>query len=199
MNRLLKLILPISLLFALFNNAKAQQVTKKDYYEFYNSIISIDSSGKDILIKEADYYNLKRLLSTDSTNIEAVLDRRIWNIHTDPIFSKEDIETMKKQLLRDSNFKWSERKLKKKVRVLDAVVLVNDININSDSGWSSFRRKYGIGFSTFSIPLFSKYKSICVIYQSERCGSACGSGGFSIYKKQKGKWVFYRYYEMWIS
>jgi len=198
MNHLFKSILFISVLLTLFNNVSAQKVTEQDYYEFYNSILTSDSSGKILLIKQPGFYNLKSLFNQDTTNLEGFLNHKFWKNNIDTIFKQEDIKSMEKQILRDTNFRWSEKKLKKKVRVIDANVLVNKYKINTDSGWSSFSKKYG-GFSTFSIPLFSIDKSICIIYQSEICGRACGSGYLFVYVRRKGKWVLYRSYNMWIS
>lgn len=69
-----------------------------------------------------------------------------------------------------------------------------------DKGWVKFNKRYKDGFATFSVPLFSLDKNTCIVYKAGRCGSLCGHGGTSLYKKIKGKWTFVKVVGMiWIS
>src|SRR5450755_129659 len=63
-----------------------------------------------------------------------------------------------------------------------------------------YNKEYKNGFATFSVPLFSLDRKICVVYKAGHCGGLCGHGGKSVCKKVNGKWTFLKSIGViWIS
>jgi hypothetical protein len=76
---------------------------------------------------------------------------------------------------------------------------INKIFQDKSKGWKYFNKKIGSGFYSFSKPIFLRENSICFSYSSFGSGSLSGSGGFSVFVKENGKWELFDVISLWIS
>jgi hypothetical protein len=162
-----------------------QNISSKDYYNFFNSLVARDSVMHFNLESKPDFsYILKdtTLFFIDST-----------------LFSPADIEFIKYQIQAAQHFKWKSNKIFGS-KVISSKKIKRIFKNGVDEGWAKFNRRYKKGFATFSVPLFTLDRNTCIVYRAGHCGSLCGHGGTSVYKKINGKWTFVQSIGMiWIS
>jgi hypothetical protein len=115
------------------------------------------------------------------------------------IFSKDDIAFLITQINQTQNAIWDSSYIDStyflQTNEIDSIFK----NLKVDSGWKIIRKKYGGYYYTMSFPYFSVDRQTCIIYVSHHCGVACGEGGYRIFRKQKGKWVYYKSFAGWMS
>jgi hypothetical protein len=115
------------------------------------------------------------------------------------LFSSADIEFIKLQITAGMHFKWTANNILGS-NVISSKEISRYFKKGVDSGWAKFNSKYKNGFTSYSIPLFSLDKKTCIVYMARHCGSLCGHGALSVYKKVNGKWIWLRGIGMvWVS
>lgn len=77
----------------------------------------------------------------------------------------------------------------------------NELNqiFNKNGGWSEFYQKYGKGYLTMTIPIFTEDSEYAYFEWSYHCGRLCGYGYTGLYKKQNGKWIPLKVHMSWMS
>jgi hypothetical protein len=64
-------------------------------------------------------------------------------------------------------------------------------------------KEKSISWHNFSNPIFLRGDTYCLFYKSEHYSSnrasGEGSGGFSVYKKEKGKWLYWCSISYWMT
>jgi hypothetical protein len=113
-------------------------------------------------------------------------------------FSVEDTAFMRDQIDSRFNFKWDSLKMKDHFRVVDDRAIDKCFAQRTD-GWDLFKKKFGNGYSDYSIPLFSKDMKRVFIYKGYHCGWLCGDGYIYIFEKQAGAWKMIYLRMIWIS
>jgi len=64
-------------------------------------------------------------------------------------------------------------------------------------GSATIRPRYG--FYSLSVPLFFRDFTLCVFANGYYCGSLCGRGHMSVYKKVNGQWEKLKVINEWVS
>lgn len=172
-------LLVVLLLFLFEQKSYAQQtennISSKDYYNFFNSLVNPDSIHHFNLESKPDFSYILRdtaIFFTDTT-----------------LFTPADIQFIKSQMTVAQDFRWESNKILG-ARVISSKKIEKIFKKDTGDGWTEFKKKYKNGFATFSIPLFTVDKNTCIIYRAEHCGGLCGHGSTSVYKKINGKWIF---------
>ena len=65
--------------------------------------------------------------------------------------------------------------------------------------WQVFYHRYGGGYTGLSAPIFLRDYTYCLFYSANSCGWLCGSGNWSLYRKENGRWKWVRSWCQWIS
>lgn len=174
-----------------YGQPNCSPINEDDYYSFYNNQINSDS------IK---IYILSNKPITDNILKDTV------KIFADSMFTKNDIAFMRFQIENSKMFNWTNGKITGATVVqenrLRKIFNYNNYKHRSITynGWKKFRRKYGNkGIARYSIPIFSCDKKYCIINKSWSCGSLCGEGGTDLYQKIDGRWVWLKWYSLYIS
>ncbi len=159
-------------------------ISPKDYYDFYNSLINSDSVNE---------FNL-----SSKPSLKPIIDDSVLIFRDSSLFSRNDIQFIKQQIDEGVNFTWQDKILG--AHIIKDTKIKEIFRKGTRKGWRKFNHRYKGGFSRFSIPLFSIDRKTCIIYQSNHCGSLCGGGGISAYRKINGKWTFIKTVgTIWIS
>lgn len=153
----------------------ANKVSNQDYYEFLNSIVVSDTVIHFNLANEPDFRH--------------ILDDTLYILLDTTYFSPSDAQFMRQQLTKGKHFKWKSNKITG-AKIVSSKRIRKYFKNGIDKGWTIFNKKYDGGFTRFSIPLFTLDRNTCIIYKSSHCGSLCGGGGISLYKKVDGKWKY---------
>ncbi len=98
-------------------------------------------------------------------------------IFKDSMFTKDDIVWIKKQIILNQKFSWSEVKIKN-VKVIEEPKTASDFQ-------EKYINKYPCGYA-ISVPLFSIDMQKCIFYYGYSCGGLSGEGVLAIYKKVNG-------------
>jgi hypothetical protein len=109
-----------------------------------------------------------------------------------------DTSYMRDQFDKRYTFKWDSVKLKNHFRVVEDIAIDHCFNQKID-GWTLFKKKYGSGYSDYSLPLFSKDLKKVFIYKGYHCGWLCGDGYIYIFEKKDGAWKMVYQRMIWIS
>ncbi len=116
-------------------------------------------------------------------------------LELDSIFTKEDLDFIFRQNCNSIYYKHNEC-LKNKVLIPVDTLL----KFNRWEFWDEFHKRFGKGgFSSISLPLFSKNQNIVIIKYSHSSGRLNASGGTFIFKKMDDKWVEIMCIDYWIS
>lgn len=183
--RLLIILLPFALKQNIYGQTFSKDISVKEYYDFFNSFVNTDSVQQFNLESDPDFSNILK----DTAEI----------FSDTTLFSPADIDFLKYQLKHRQIFKWQSDKIAG-ARIISSKKIKKFFKHGIDKGWIAFNKKYKNGFATFSIPLFTVDKNICIVYKSGRCGGLCGHGGTNVYKKVNGKWTFIQSIgNVWIS
>ena len=169
----------------IFGQTLDKRISPNDYYEFFNSFIKGDSIHT---------FNLE-----SNPELNEILRDTLSIFNDTALFSVTDIQFIKAQLKTGQKFKWKSNGILGS-NVISSKKIARIFKSGVDEGWAEFNSKYTNGFATYSVPLFSSDKTICIVYKAKRCGGLCGHGGTSVYKKVNGKWTFLKSIGMiWVS
>jgi len=168
-----------------FQQAAKNKITENDYFDFINSIT--ESWTKSLNPNQLSAMSNKPALDEiyDDTSI----------IFKDPIFSKRDINSFRKQLSGAKNYTWPKAKLSN-YHILAQNEIDTIVNISKD-GWKDFSKKYGNAYHIYSVPLFSFDKKKCIIATGEVCGLKCAKGSVLLYEKDGTNWKKAKEFSSW--
>jgi hypothetical protein len=119
----------------------------------------------------------------------------------DTLFTKKDIQFIRKQFNEVENFRLNQNLLKNMVVIpKDTLSKFQNDKRGKHNFWDNYSKKYGNkGFYTIGLPLFSYDKKTVIITIGFHCGGLCGGGSTEIYKKVNGKWISISTLESWVS
>ncbi|RZJ99754.1 MAG: hypothetical protein EOO46_22035 [Flavobacterium sp.] len=164
------------------------QISDSEIYEVINFMV-------DSLNSECP--NKTKYLIESQTLEPRLLKRILDQVNElDSIFSKKDVDFIRKQAKSFFEFKLKQEFVKQKIVIpKDSLeVLITD-KYNSQIYRDNLEKKYGTyRFIGIAMPLFSLDKSIVIVARDCDIG-----GGVDIYRKENGKWVLIRNLIAWIS
>ncbi|KQT18582.1 hypothetical protein ASG31_07660 [Chryseobacterium sp. Leaf404] len=118
----------------------------------------------------------------------------------DSLFKAEDSSFYKTQEKTDYRFKLDSSKIHSKIQYVTAEELYNMRSNGVEKFWTNFNKRFeGKCVKVYSVPFFTKDKTICVVQNSTSCGILAADGSTAIYKKVDGKWIIIRSYDHWVS
>ena len=178
-------LLPLVYLQNSYGQMAEKAISSHEYYQFFNSFIQPDSIRHFNLASKPDFDRLLR----DSSDI----------FNDTALFSTADIRFIKAQIQTGQHFQWKSNGILGS-QVISSNKLARMFKNGPEEGWTKFNRQYKNGFATFSVPLFSLDRTICIVYKAGHCGDLCGHGGMSVYRKVNGRWTYLKSIGMiWIS
>lgn len=65
--------------------------------------------------------------------------------------------------------------------------------------WEIFHARYGLGYISTSLALFTLDKKLCIVYVEYSIGWMGGSGELRVYQKKSGRWKLYKTIALWDS
>ncbi|OQP59608.1 hypothetical protein A3860_36625 [Niastella vici] len=167
-------------------NERFPTITKQEMANFLNSFYQSDS-----FIKKLRFINVAQRPTwiTDLPQFEII----------DSVFTELDISFFKFQLqhfqsctfnssyIAAANF-MDEKDFNRifSVRAVDAV-----------NAWDVFHKKYGLGYTLISWPVFSKDKMSCVLFVEYTSNRSESTGALKIYKKENSSWKLFKEKYMW--
>ena len=173
-----------------------QVVDEKTIYEVINSLLAIKRQGE---IQENHYItNIKDGFPNDALSKEdSVILKKL-----DTIFTQQDIDFIYRQAKHKPHFK-----IKKEFINGYTILLSDTIKVEPESYFEdrsknlkhNFRKKYGNGFYSVTLPLFTKNRQYAIISIDNCCGSSCGSGLSFVLKKTKSGWKIIYSYDLRMS
>jgi hypothetical protein len=184
------LISLFSILFVLYGRPICAQtnqysVFQREYYTFFNSFIYADS---------VKMFNL-----SDTPDFSYIFEDTTAIFDDTAIFTKQDIHFIKLQIAKDVKLNWRHNKIIG-ANIISGKRISSMFGNNIDIGWAIFNKQYRGWFATFSVPLFSLNRNICIVYKAWHCGGLCGNGNTTVYKKVNGKWILLKLYGViWVS
>ena len=93
---------------------------------------------------------------------------------------------------------WDKDKLKN-FWVLTPSDLKKIEEIENDNYWENYRKLFGNGKNSYSIPIFNKSKTVVIIQIESQGDYLLGHESIFIYLKKNGKWKLYKEELLWIS
>ena len=172
------------LMFTLSCQMKTKKnMSDRDEYVFINAVL--DSISHDFIY-----------LADNSTI--AVLIEDTTQILSDKLFTSRDISAFRNQIKTISNKKWDRSSIQS-LYVLQKIELDELFAHDISQGWNAFHQNYGQGFIMCSFPIFNSDKKMCIVEINYFCGSKCGGGSVTLFKKIEKKWVVIKNYAEWVS
>ncbi len=184
-NKLLAVIILFGGFCLCFQQAAKNKITESDYFDFINSIT--ESWSKSLNPGQLSAMSNKPALD------EIYNDTAI--VFKDPVFSKRDIASIRKQLTGIKDYNWPKAKLSS-YRILAQSEIDTIVNSSKD-GWKDFSKKYGNAYHVYSVPLFSFDKKKCIIATGEVCGIKCAKGSVILYEKDGASWKKTKEFGTW--
>ena len=173
-----------------------QVIDDKTIYEVINSLLAIKRKGA---IEENHYItNIIDSIPYDVLNKEdSIMLKKM-----DTIFTQQDIDFIYGQAKYKPRFKIKKEFIKGYTILLSDTVTVGHESYFEDGSKNlkhDFHKKYGNGFYSVTLPLFTRNRQYAMISIDNCCGSSCGSGVSLIFKKTKSGWKIIYSYDLRIS
>ncbi len=115
------------------------------------------------------------------------------------ILSKEDKKQIDSQLDSLSSDNWYESLHLENAQAVSQDSIKAIFANTPDLGWQYFRTKYGKELYHFSKPVLLRNNTLCLFYYSNACGSLCGEGYLTLFRKEQGSWVKWFIIYSWVS
>lgn len=172
-------------------------------------LITISFSCKkqlEVGSKDVDFLFLENVIDSireeyghlaENTTANYLLEDSVL-IFTDTFFKSEDKQFLYDQLNNEGSKNWDFEKINQTV-VVKKETLDKLFAPSLEEGWMKFHQIYGKGFLMLSDPLFNAKCNLCILEINYFCGSKCGGGNVSLFKKTNGKWIFVKKYSEWVS
>lgn len=175
---------------------RVQVIDDKTIHEVINSLLAIKRTGEaeenNYITNIIDDFSYDELSSEDSIVLKKM----------DTIFTQQDREFIYEQAKYKPYFKIKKEFIKGYTVLLSDTVKVKQQGYHEDGSNNlkhDFRSKYGNGFYTISMPLFTKNRHYALISVSNCCGGSCGSGISFIVRNTKSGWKIIYSYNHWVS
>ena len=115
------------------------------------------------------------------------------------ILSKEDRKQIDNQLDSLCSNDWYESLQLENAQSVSQDTIKAIFANSPDLGWQYFRTKYGRELYRFSKPILFRNNTLCLFYYSNGCGSFCGEGYLTLFRKEQGIWVKWFTLYSWVS
>lgn len=115
------------------------------------------------------------------------------------ILSKEDRKQIDNQLDRLSSNDWYESLHLENAQAIPQDTMKAIFAHNIEKGWTYFYKKYGSKYYHFSKPILFRNNTLCLFYHGNGCGSLCGEGYLTLFRKEQGSWVKWFTLYSWVS
>lgn len=115
------------------------------------------------------------------------------------ILSEEERKQIDNQLDSLSSNNWYESLHLENAQAVSQDTIKAIFDNNLDLGWQHFRTKYGRELYHFSKPILFRNNTLCLFYYGNTCGSFCGEGYLTLFKKEQGSWVKWFILYSWVS
>lgn len=115
------------------------------------------------------------------------------------ILSKEDRKQIDIQLDSISSNNWYENLHLENAQAIPEDTMKAIFAHNLEKGWAYFYKKYGSKYYHFSKPILFRNNTLCLFYYSNGCGSFCGEGYLTLFRKEQGIWVKWLTLHSWVS
>ena len=168
---------------------KREVISENEIYEFINEIYYKNDSIANDSLKYRKLMCFSIPHSKAFVNLIDELPDSIVNIDN-KIHLKNQIYTKTKL--------WDKDKLKN-FWVLTPSDLKKIEEIENDDYWENYRKFFGNGKNSYSIPIFNKSKTVVIIQIESQGDYLLGHESIFIYLKKNGKWKLYKEELLWIS
>ena len=176
--------------------AKADSVTEKDWYGFFNATENPFPVTRMNLVCNPDTLKTCNLNSIPEYN--ALIDDTTEIFKDTAVFSKADKAYIKRQMRRIMHYRWVDGEIAgMKVVNGDRVKRMLD-SLGPDDGWKAIYTTFKQGYNKFSVPLFSLNKKRCIVYRGYDCGSVYGLGNTNVFENRDGKWIIIKSCSPWV-
>ena len=174
-------LLPLLFCVAVCAQNNTSAVTRGNYYDFYNSINPPYRVRRVLLENQPLRFDISNNLLEKKGKL------------FDTIFSKNDSAFLKKQVMQAATFFWAPGAIEN-TTVLSKPYI--EYLYSEPGGRDRFSND---GFCSYSVPVFSSNRTLCIIMCAHYCGNLCSQGDVYYYKKINGKWKVIYHYSLWIN
>lgn len=181
MNKLFYTLLWCLMALSVTAQHKHTPVIKSECHQFVNDINRTDCLQPIYMLRSNHAKELRELLPM---------------VLADTIFSQKDKDCFVEQLKALNHFKWSMRQINHAKGISNRAL---SRLYRKKSHWDAFQKKHSESIVGYSMPLFTREKSMALVYRATYCGSLCGGGALMLYKKILGKWMYVKDYGHWIG
>jgi hypothetical protein len=164
-------------------------ISDNGVYDFLNEVYSENSLLENDSLKYIKLMCFSIPHTKTFVNLIDELPDTIVNIDN-KIYLKNQICTKTKL--------WDKYKLKN-FWVLTPFDLQKIENIENDNYWGNYRKLFGSGKNSYSVPIFNKSKTVAIIQIKSQGDYLLGHESIKIYLKINESWILYKDELLWIS
>lgn len=164
-------------------------ISNNEIYDFLNEIYSDNDS------LEKDSLELRKLMCFSIPHSEIFVN--LIDELPDSIVDIEDKMHLKSQICTKTKL-WDKDRLKD-CWVLTPSDLKKIEEIDDNNYWENYRKLFGSGKNSNSIPIFNKSKTVAIIQIEGQGDYLLGFEAIIVYLKIDGKWKYYAKKQLWIS
>lgn len=164
-------------------------ISNTEIYDFINEIYSDNDSI------EKDSLEFRKLMCFSIPHSETLVN--LIDELPDSIVNIENKIHLKNQICTKTKL-WDKDQLKN-CWVLTPFDLKKIDEIDNDNYWENYRKIFGSGKSSNSIPIFNKSKTVAIIQIESQGDYLLGYESILVYLKINGKWEYYTEKQLWIS
>ncbi|CAM3989960.1 DUF4829 domain-containing protein [Flavobacterium jumunjinense] len=164
-------------------------ISENEVYKFLNEIYSENASI------ENDSLKFRKLMCFSIPHSETLVN--LIDELPDSIVNIENKIHLKNQICTKTKL-WDKDQLKK-CWVLTPSDLKKIEETENDDYWENYRKLFGSGKSSNSIPIFNKSKTVAIIQIESQGDYLLGHESIIVYLRKNGKWKFYKEELLWIS
>lgn len=181
-----------------FSAVHAQSdATEKAFLQYFFKKITTKKTPLRYL-KDHDYRELSRKILQDPIS-DAATGSDPSRVNNKLILTKQEKKYLSARLHQFRTLNWKEHLLPNSALIsrdtLDRY-LKNEVYGN---GWEKLYDRGIQGFYSFSRPIFLRNETLCIFQADYYCGSLCGWGNITIYRKENKVWKPYINLISWVS
>lgn len=164
-------------------------ISENEIYDFLNEIYT---DGDSI---EKDSLKFRKLMCFSIPHSEPLIN--LIDELPDSIVDNDNRIYFKNQICKKTKL-WDKDQLKN-CWVLTPSDLKKIDELDDDHYWENYRKLFGSGKSSNSVPIFNKSKTVAIIQIEGQGDYLLGFETIIVYLKINGKWKYYTEKQLWIS
>lgn len=164
-------------------------ISENEIYDFLNEIYT---DGDSI---EKDSLKFRKLMCFSIPHSEPLIN--LIDELPDSIVDNDNRIYFKNQICKKTKL-WDKDQLKN-CWVLTPSDLKKIDELDDDNYWENYRKLFGSGKSSNSVPIFNKSKTVAIIQVEGQGDYLLGFETIIVYLKINGKWKYYTEKQLWIS